>query len=134
MKYPVIFEGNDESGWGAYPPDLPGVGITAKTHDAARTSIAKAIKMHLAGMREDGIPIPPPSLCEHIKYPVIFERSKDGGWGAYSPSLPGVGIGAKSQKSARASIKKAIKMHLDGMREDWLPIPPSPLTEYIEAE
>lgn len=67
MKYPVIFEGNDESGWGAYPPDLPGVGIGADTLEEARASIAKAIKMHLEGMREDGLPIPPPSLTEYVE-------------------------------------------------------------------
>lgn len=58
MKYMVIYERADDGGWGAYPPDLPGVGIVAATQEEARASIRKAIAMHLEGLREDGEPIP----------------------------------------------------------------------------
>jgi predicted RNase H-like HicB family nuclease len=39
---------------GAYPPDIPGVGVVANTRAEARDSVRKAIEMHLAGLREDG--------------------------------------------------------------------------------
>ncbi|MGH7749584.1 MAG: type II toxin-antitoxin system HicB family antitoxin [Candidatus Dormibacteria bacterium] len=61
MKYYVMYEPTADGGWGAYPPDLPGVGIVAATREGARASVRKAIEMHLAGLREDGEPVPEPS-------------------------------------------------------------------------
>lgn len=61
MKYYVVYERADDGGWGAYPPDLPGVGVVADTRDEARESVRKAIEMHLEGLRADGEPIPEPS-------------------------------------------------------------------------
>ncbi len=58
MRYYVIYERADDGGWGAYPPDIPGVGVVANTRAEARDSVRKAIEMHLAGLREDGLPIP----------------------------------------------------------------------------
>jgi predicted RNase H-like HicB family nuclease len=133
MKYLVKYERANDGGWCAYSPDLPGVGIGADTREEARASIEKAIKMRLDGMREDGLPIPQPSLCEFIKYLVIYERAPKN-WCAFVPDLPGVGITAKTREAARISIEKAIKMHLDGMREDGLPIPPQSETEYVEVD
>jgi predicted RNase H-like HicB family nuclease len=40
---------------------LVGVGVAGATIDEARQLLTEAIEMHLAGMREDGIAIPPPS-------------------------------------------------------------------------
>ncbi len=61
MKYYVVYERADDGGWGAYPPDLPGVGVVADTPEEARVSVRKAIEMHLAGLREDGELVPEPS-------------------------------------------------------------------------
>jgi len=60
MKYLVIYE-KSESGWGAYAPDLPGLGVAAKTLDEAKELIREAIDFHLEGMRQHGEPIPVPS-------------------------------------------------------------------------
>ena len=60
MKYLVIYE-KSESGWGAYAPDLPGLGVAAKTLDDAKELIREAIDFHLEGMRQHGEPIPVPS-------------------------------------------------------------------------
>lgn len=60
MKYLVIYE-KSETGWGAYAPDLPGLGVAAKTLDEAKELIREAIDFHLAGMRQHGEPIPVPS-------------------------------------------------------------------------
>jgi len=47
---------------GAYVPDLPGVGVVGySSRDEARESIRKPIQMQIAGLREDGLPIPAPS-------------------------------------------------------------------------
>jgi predicted RNase H-like HicB family nuclease len=60
MKYLVIYE-KSGTGWGAYAPDLPGLGIAAKTLDEAKDLIREAIEFHLEGMRQHGDEIPPPS-------------------------------------------------------------------------
>jgi len=67
MRYIVLYEETD-SGWGAYPPDLPGVGIVAPTKAKARDSVRTAIEMHLSGLRAQGLAIPAPrSSAEHVE-------------------------------------------------------------------
>jgi predicted RNase H-like HicB family nuclease len=66
VKYLVIYE-KSATGWGAYAPDLPGLGIAAKTLDEAKELIREAIDFHLEGMREHGDPIPlPAATTEYI--------------------------------------------------------------------
>lgn len=60
MKYLVIYE-KSESGWGAYAPDLPGLGVAAKTLEEAKELMREAIDFHIEGMRQHGEQIPAPS-------------------------------------------------------------------------
>jgi len=60
-EYLVIFEKADDGGWGAYAPDLPGLGVVGDTRAEAEEFIRKGIAMHIAGLREDGLPIPKPT-------------------------------------------------------------------------
>jgi predicted RNase H-like HicB family nuclease len=60
MKYLVIYE-KSATGWGAYAPDLPGLGIAAKTLEEAKELIREAIDFHIDGMRQHGEEIPVPS-------------------------------------------------------------------------
>src|SRR5271165_5217346 len=60
MKYLVIYEKSSE-GWGAYAPDLPGLGVAGTTLDEVKELIREAIEFHLEGMRQHGDPIPAPS-------------------------------------------------------------------------
>jgi predicted RNase H-like HicB family nuclease len=60
MKYLIIYE-KSASGCGAYAPDLPGLGVAAKTIDEAKDLIREAIEFHLESMRENGESIPTPS-------------------------------------------------------------------------
>jgi predicted RNase H-like HicB family nuclease len=57
------------------------------------------------------------------EYLVIFERGKDGGWGAYAPDLPGLGVAAESQEEVAELIREGIKIYIEELREDGLPIP-----------
>jgi predicted RNase H-like HicB family nuclease len=67
MRYAVIYERDEDGNVGAYVPDLPGCIAAASTLDEARTLIREALEMHLAGMREDGDPLPDPSTeAEYI--------------------------------------------------------------------
>ena len=61
MRYAIVIEkaGNNYS---AYVPDLPGCIATGATVEETETQIREAIELHLEGMREDGLPIPKPTL------------------------------------------------------------------------
>lgn len=60
MEYLVVIE-KAESNYAAYLPDLPGCVATGETPEEVMTAIRKAAKMHLRGMREDGLTIPAPT-------------------------------------------------------------------------
>ncbi|MHB8104456.1 MAG: type II toxin-antitoxin system HicB family antitoxin [Dehalococcoidales bacterium] len=68
------------------------------------------------------------------KYLVIFEKAKEN-YSAYSPDLPGCIATGKTRKETENNIKEAIILHLDGLKEDGLPLPkPSSFTEYVEVQ
>ncbi|NNM99499.1 MAG: type II toxin-antitoxin system HicB family antitoxin [Candidatus Eremiobacteraeota bacterium] len=57
-----------------------------------------------------------------MKYPVIIERGERN-FSAYAPDLPGcVATGATLEETQR-NIRDAIELHIEGMREDGLPVP-----------
>jgi predicted RNase H-like HicB family nuclease len=56
-RFLVIIE-KATGNYSAYSPDLPGCVATGKTKDQAARNMHQAIKMHLDGLREDGLPIP----------------------------------------------------------------------------
>lgn len=60
MRYAIVIE-PAQNNFSAYVPDLPGCVATGLTRAETEESIREAIEFHLAGMREDGEPIPPPS-------------------------------------------------------------------------
>lgn len=60
MRYVVIVE-QGENGFGAYVPDLPGCVAVGETKEESLRLIREAIELHLAGMREEGLPVPEPS-------------------------------------------------------------------------
>jgi predicted RNase H-like HicB family nuclease len=61
MKYAVIVE-KGESSFGAHVPDLPGCVAVADIKQEVLKLIQEAIEFHLEGLREEGQPIPWPSL------------------------------------------------------------------------
>jgi predicted RNase H-like HicB family nuclease len=69
----------------------------------------------------------------HMRYAVVIERA-EGNFGAYVPDLPGCIATGATVTEVEAEIRDAIEFHLEGMREDGLPIPaPSSRVEYIEV-
>lgn len=60
MRYAIVIE-RTPNNYSAYVPDLPGCVATGETVEEVEDLIRGAIEMHLAGIREDGDPIPPPS-------------------------------------------------------------------------
>ena len=68
-----------------------------------------------------------------MRYAIVIEKA-DGNFSAYVPDLPGCVATGQSLEETETSIREAIEFHLDGMREDGLPIPtPSSRVEYIEV-
>ena len=62
MKYAIIIEKTEEGTFGGYVPDLPGVVVVGDTADEVRELLREAMAMHIEGLREDGQPIPQPSV------------------------------------------------------------------------
>jgi predicted RNase H-like HicB family nuclease len=60
MRYAIVIE-RAENNYSAYVPDLPGCVATGATVEETETQIREAIEFHIAGLREDGFPVPHPS-------------------------------------------------------------------------
>ena len=60
MRYAIVVE-RAVNNYSAYVPDLPGCVATGATMEETEQLIREAIELHLAGLREDGLPIPQPS-------------------------------------------------------------------------
>jgi predicted RNase H-like HicB family nuclease len=68
-----------------------------------------------------------------MKYLVIYESTATG-YSAYVPDLPGCITTGPTLADTERLMREAIEFHLDGMREDGLPIPaPSTLGSYVET-
>ncbi len=61
VRYAVIIEKASDGGFGAYVPDLPGCIGMGNTKEATLENIAEAIKFHIEGMKEEGLPVPTPT-------------------------------------------------------------------------
>lgn len=66
MQYAMIIEKGDKN-YSGYFPDLPGCIATGKTLEELKQRMREALELHLRGMREDGLPIPQPSLVDYIE-------------------------------------------------------------------
>jgi predicted RNase H-like HicB family nuclease len=68
-----------------------------------------------------------------MRYAVVIEE-RERNYSAYVPDLPGCVSVGDTQEEVKAEIREAIEFHLEGMREDGLPIPmPSSRAEYVEV-
>ena len=59
-KYAIVVE-RAERNYAAYVPDLPGCVATGATVEETEKLLREAIELHVAGLREDGLPVPAPS-------------------------------------------------------------------------
>lgn len=60
MRIPIVIEHPTASGetFSAYAPDLDGVAATGQTEAECIAAMREALHLHVAGMAEDGIPLP----------------------------------------------------------------------------
>lgn len=68
-----------------------------------------------------------------MRYAIVIEKAESN-YSAYVPDLPGcVATGLTIEETER-QIQEAIEFHLEGLREDDLPIPPpQSQVEYVEV-
>ena len=59
-RYTVIIE-SGPGNLSAYVPDLPGCIAVGDMREEVERNIQEAIRFHIAGMIEDGLPVPEPS-------------------------------------------------------------------------
>jgi predicted RNase H-like HicB family nuclease len=64
-EYVVIYE-QGPSGWGAYCPDLPGLGVAASSRDEAERLIHEGVQLHIDSLREHGDPVPAPTSATGV--------------------------------------------------------------------
>ncbi len=60
MRYAVVIE-QAEGNFPAWVPDLPGCVATGAPVEEAVSEIREAMLFHIEGLREEGLPVPPPS-------------------------------------------------------------------------
>ena len=66
-------------------------------------------------------------------YPIILERSDDGGWSAIAPDLPGLLLAADTREELLARAPAAIADHIDALRDERLPVPNPGEIAFVEV-
>ena len=68
-----------------------------------------------------------------MRYAVVIENAGNN-YSAYVPDLPGCIATGATLEEAEKSIREAIQFHLEGLRQDGLPIPKaSSRVNYVEV-
>ena len=60
MRYAVVIERAGQN-YSAYVPDLPGCVATGPSIAAVEQELRAAIRFHIEGLKQDGLPVPEPS-------------------------------------------------------------------------
>jgi len=67
-----------------------------------------------------------------MRYAIVIEQAASN-YSAYVPDLPGRIATGSTIEEVELRIREAITFHLDGLREDGLPVPaPSSHVEYVD--
>ncbi len=68
-----------------------------------------------------------------MRYAVVIEKAGDN-YSGYVPDLPGCVATGESVADVERGLREAIRFHIEGLKEDGLPVPPpSAVAEYVEA-
>ncbi|TVQ36402.1 MAG: CopG family transcriptional regulator [Geminicoccaceae bacterium] len=65
-RYPALIHKEPDSDYGVSFPDLPGCVAAAATAEAAVAEAREALQLHVDGMIEDGMTLPPPSPLDAV--------------------------------------------------------------------
>jgi predicted RNase H-like HicB family nuclease len=67
MRYAIVIE-KAEGNYSAYVPDLPGCVATGETVATVEREIRDAIRFHIDGLKDDGLPVPhPTSIADYVE-------------------------------------------------------------------
>ncbi len=68
-----------------------------------------------------------------MRYAIVIEKAANN-YSAYVPDLPGCVATGTTMEEAELHMREAIEFHLEGLREDGLPLPASSSrVEYVEV-
>lgn len=68
-----------------------------------------------------------------MRYAIVIENAGSN-YSAYVPDLPGCVATGATVEEAEAQIREAIAFHVEGLREDGLPVPaPASRVEYVDV-
>jgi predicted RNase H-like HicB family nuclease len=68
-----------------------------------------------------------------MRYAIVIEKA-DGNYSAYVPDLPGCVATGETVAAVESEIRDAIRFHIDGLKQDGLPVPkPTSIADYVEA-
>ena len=68
-----------------------------------------------------------------MRYAIVIEKAEDN-YSAYVPDLPGCIATGATVAEVESEIREAIVFHLEGLREDGLPLPPGESTvDYVDV-
>ena len=67
MRYAIVIE-KAEGNYSAYVPDLPGCVATGDTIETVEREIRDAIRFHIQGLQQEGLPVPQPTIiAEYVE-------------------------------------------------------------------
>ena len=68
-----------------------------------------------------------------MRYAIVIEKA-EGNYSAYVPDLPGCVATGDTVKAVEIEIRDAVRFHIDGLKQDGLPVPaPTSIADYVEA-
>ncbi|MGZ8310403.1 MAG: type II toxin-antitoxin system HicB family antitoxin [Rhodoplanes sp.] len=68
-----------------------------------------------------------------MRYAIVIEKA-EGNYSAYVPDLPGCVATGATVPEVEQEMREAIRFHIDGLKEDGLPVPqPTSIADYVEA-
>jgi len=68
-----------------------------------------------------------------MRYAIVIEKA-EGNYSAYVPDLPGCVATGHTVAEVEAEIREAIAFHVEGLREDGMPVPaPASRVEYVDV-
>jgi predicted RNase H-like HicB family nuclease len=71
VKYAIVIEPSD-TGYGAYAPDLPGLGVTGATIEEVRELISRGVAIYIQELQSNGEPIPKPgAVAEYAEIELV---------------------------------------------------------------
>lgn len=66
-----------------------------------------------------------------MRYAIVIEQAA-ANFSAYVPDLPGCVATGNTLEEVEANLRAAIAFHLEGLREDGLPVPPVSQVDYLD--